>query len=376
MDIAAATRDYESWLSGLVPLHRPDLDWKHERMADPHDCFPFFRGTYYQWVRRWPEAAGPLADAPGVLAIGDLHLENFGTWRDADGRLCWGVNDFDEVDHLPYTNDLVRLAVSVRFARKSVALAIKTAPACRSLLAGYRKALEAGGTPFVLEERHRKLRALAMHADREPVRFWRRLTALLDDPAVEPPAGARAALVREMPGEGLSPQFRFRPRSGMGSLGKPRFVALARWNGSWVAREAKALTPPATAWAAGKGTKASPLAAEAAGRAVRCPDPSFKPGSEWVLRRLAPRSSRIELAQLRHAGDFPRLLRAMGAETANVHLGTPGAAERIQKDLVHRPEGWLADAARSLSRLVERDWEEWLASRRSGTLETLLPRLR
>jgi hypothetical protein len=363
MDILASTREYESWLAGLVPLHRPDLKYKHERMADPHDPFPFFRGTYYQWVRRWPEAVGALADAPTVLAVGDLHLENFGTWRDADGRLCWGVNDFDEVDHLPYTNDPVRLAVSVRLARKSVTYAIKTAPACRAILAGYRKALKAGGMSFVLEERHRKLRALAMHADREPVRFWRKLTALLDDPAVEPPDEARDALVREMPGEGLSPQFRFRPCSGMGSLGKPRFVALALWNGSWVAREAKALTPPATAWAAGKGAAAS-LAAEVAGRAVRCPDPSFKPGSGWVLRRLAPRSSRIELAQLRHASDFPRLLRAMGAETANVHLGTPGAAGRVLADLARRPEGWLVNSARSLFRLVERDWEAWRASRR------------
>jgi len=31
-----------------------------------------------------------------VLAVGDLHVENFGTWRDAEGRLIWGVNDFDE----------------------------------------------------------------------------------------------------------------------------------------------------------------------------------------------------------------------------------------------------------------------------------------
>jgi len=36
-----------------------------------------------------------------VLAVGDLHVENFGTWRDAEGRLIWGVNDFDEAWRLP-----------------------------------------------------------------------------------------------------------------------------------------------------------------------------------------------------------------------------------------------------------------------------------
>jgi uncharacterized protein (DUF2252 family) len=51
-----------------------------------------------------------LADAPQVLAVGDLYTENFGTWRDAEGRLVWGVNDLDEAHPLPYTNDLVRLA--------------------------------------------------------------------------------------------------------------------------------------------------------------------------------------------------------------------------------------------------------------------------
>ena len=36
----------------------------------------------------------PICFAAQVLAIGDIHLENFGTWRDVDGRLVWGVNDF------------------------------------------------------------------------------------------------------------------------------------------------------------------------------------------------------------------------------------------------------------------------------------------
>ena len=42
MDITTATREYESWLASLVTLHQPDLDYKHERMADPDDPFPFF----------------------------------------------------------------------------------------------------------------------------------------------------------------------------------------------------------------------------------------------------------------------------------------------------------------------------------------------
>src|SRR5207248_373594 len=101
------------------------LEYKHERMADPDNPFPFFRGTYYRWVQHWPDVCPELADAPRVLAVGDLHVENYGTWRDADGRLAWGVNDFDEADELPYTNDLVRLAASARFAKKAGVLEVK-----------------------------------------------------------------------------------------------------------------------------------------------------------------------------------------------------------------------------------------------------------
>ena len=53
-----------------------------------------------------------------MLGVGDLHVENFGTWRDAEGRLIWGINDFDEACPMPYTIDLVRLAASADLAIK------------------------------------------------------------------------------------------------------------------------------------------------------------------------------------------------------------------------------------------------------------------
>src|SRR5262249_20118319 len=45
-----------------------------------------------------------------------LHVENYGSSRDAEGRLVWGINDFDEAGPPPYTNDLVRLATSAWLA--------------------------------------------------------------------------------------------------------------------------------------------------------------------------------------------------------------------------------------------------------------------
>lgn len=354
MNIHQATREYEAWLAAAIPLPLvpADLDYKHEQMG-ADDPFPFFRATYYLWARRWAKHAGPLQEAPRVLAVGDIHLENFGTWRDADARLCWGVNDFDEVDELPYTHDLVRLAASVRFARHT--LGVKSADGCEAILTGYRECLTHGGRPFVLEEDHPELRALATAAD-QPAEFWVQKTEPANQPPVDPPDEVRALLTAALPAGGLTPDFRARLKAGKGSLGRPRYVALAKWLGGWVCREAKAAAPPATAWAT--GVAAENRAAEAVERAVRSPDPFYRPGEKWVVRRLAPRSTKLELKTLK-AEAVGQVLTAMGAEVANIHLGTPLAAVPILADLDKRPAGWLADAAKDMADRMEADWQAW-----------------
>jgi len=367
MSFSEATQKYESWLARVVPapLVRTDLDYKHQLLADQADPFPFFRGTYYRWAQHWAELAGPLAAAHRVLAVGDLHIENFGTWRDADGRLGWGVNDFDEVDELPYTNDLIRLAASIRFARKAGVLDIKFGAGCEAILEGYRECLKAGGRPFVLEEHHPYLRTVAMAADRDPVKFWEKMTKLLADTPANPPAEAQSAIETVFPIGGLRVEYRSRLRVGVGSLGRPRYVALAEWMGGWICREVKAFASPASSWATGVEGPVECKAADAVAGAIRSPDPFYRPGKRWVVRRLGPRSSRIELDHLQ-ASDAGRILHAMGAETANVHLATPGSATPVLTDLASRKAGWLADAAKALSEILEADWKEWQLSWSAG----------
>src|ERR1035441_5256596 len=117
MSIVEATRRFEAWLRRRTAVVEEDLDYKHEQMgADP---FLFFRATYYRWAQLWPEHCPKLARAPDGFSGGDLHIENFGSWSDAEGRLVWGVNDFDEAHPTAFTNDLVRLAVSALLAAQS-----------------------------------------------------------------------------------------------------------------------------------------------------------------------------------------------------------------------------------------------------------------
>src|SRR5688500_3482257 len=160
MNIIEATRAYEGWLGRQTAVVRADLRRKHELIAE--SPFVFLRGTFYRWVQLWPAVCAPLADAPPVLAVGDLHVENFGTWRDAEGRLVWGVNDLDEASALPYTSDLVRLATSAVLAVRDKGTAVRVRRICASILEGYAASIERGGRPVVLAERHGWLRQLAL----------------------------------------------------------------------------------------------------------------------------------------------------------------------------------------------------------------------
>src|SRR5215475_13387028 len=151
-NISHATRQYETWLARHLRVLKTDLRAKHRHMAE--DPFSFLRATFYRWMQLFPELCPKADKGPVVLAVGDLHVANFGTWRDVEGRLIWGINDFDEAFPLPYTLDLIRLATSASIAIKIGHLSSSSVGACEAILAGYSEALKNGGDPFVLSEKH------------------------------------------------------------------------------------------------------------------------------------------------------------------------------------------------------------------------------
>jgi hypothetical protein len=294
-----------------------------------------------------------------VLAVADLHVENYGTWRDLEGRLVWGVNDFDEATNLPYTLDLVRLATSAGLAAAEGHMNLDLKEACAAVLAGYSGALRVGGRAMVLAENDRWLRKLATGRLRDPVVFWERMRALPTARSTLP-SSVQGLLLQRLPDGAGRVRFA-RRRSGLGSLGPERLVALADWHGGEIAHEAKALTTSSWEWAHPSPSAGRIHYLDALAGAVRCPDPLVDVREGWLIRRLAPDCVRIELAQLPKRRDEGRLLKAMGWEAGNVHLGTRGAAKAILVDLTRRRQGWLRDAATRMARLVRADWKEWRA---------------
>jgi hypothetical protein len=143
----------------------------------------------------------------------------------------------------------------------------------------------------------------------------------------------------------------------MGSLGRRRYVALAQWRGGSIAREAKELCD--SAWLfAHPSRKSGILYQEALRCSIRCPDPFVQLRGSWIVRRLAPDCSRIELSSLPAKSDAALLLHAMGWETANIHLGSREASV-MSTDLKKRNPNWLFKAATAMVHSVQADWEEW-----------------
>ncbi len=78
-------------------------------------AFAFFRGACEFFARDWQELV-PRGAGPSLLVCGDLHLENFGAYRDDEGEFLFDINDFDESCLGPAPVDPVRCAASILLA--------------------------------------------------------------------------------------------------------------------------------------------------------------------------------------------------------------------------------------------------------------------
>ena len=355
MDISEATKSYESWLRHCTEVVESELTWKHRQMRG--DLFMFFRGTYYRWTQLWREVCKNLLNAPRVIGVGDLHVGSYGTWRDSEGRLCWGVDDFDDSYPLPYTNDLVRLATSVKLLTDSSNLNIKYREGCQAILEGYKEALGEGGCAFVLAEHEVNLEHLGIEAIKPPPSFWDKL---LRDPFVnghKVPPDARRALEKTLPPRAVYKVVR--RKAGMGSLGQRRFVAITMYEGGYIGREAKATVPSASLWKEGKRGRGERYYERAIASAVRSHDPYQRVIGDWLIRRLSPDSNPIGIDNLPKKRDEHKLLHAMGKEVGNVHLGQRRQRTRILQDVRRRPKNWLRRAGKQMARIVEKEWKQY-----------------
>ena len=347
MSIDTDATAYENWLHDHCSVVDEDLRYKHARMTK--SPFLFLRATFFRWARQIESIGSDLRGAPAVLAIGDTHLENFGTWRDAQGRAIWGVNDFDEADRMPYAFDLVRLATSARLSPTST---LGHKKAARAILAGYQTGL-LDPRPTLLDEQETWMRPLVAVSDAERREFWDEVDRT---PTTEAPNDVATRLIRHLPDDAAIERFATWAK-GAGSLGRPRYLAIARWRGGRIVREAKALVPSAWGWTHGTNSHSAAVLTLAQG-GTRSPDPFFDVDGPWIFRRIAADSRKIDARRMDER-DQRKLLHAMGHDIGAIHAMTEGAAGAIASHLETLPSSWLHRIAKDAAAVVKRDYADW-----------------
>jgi hypothetical protein len=320
-DAKELTSAYEAWLGSHLPLDPTELDRKHTEMA-AHE-YRFLRGSYYLWLTRVGELAPELLVGVRAPVVGDLHVENFGTWRDNDQVRRWGVNDFDELAQGAVLPDLVRLATSAVLAPH---ITLGDKDVCDLVLQTWSAATPRAAVDLK-EEGAGHLRTLVPEFD-DPAKFYADLAA---GPVAEVPTVVAAAATG-VAEAGWKPTWH-QHQAGTGSLGHRRVVGVGpAGDGSPHAREAKQLGPGTAQWMSGtRPDLVWPVPAvhlyEQVRQAIKGPAAATRV-QDWHVRDLAPDVVRIELTGLGHH-DSERLLRAMARATADVHGSVPGAFPAI-----------------------------------------------
>src|ERR1700743_2028502 len=100
-----------------APLLPNMVQLKYKLMAQ--NAFTFYRGTCHLFYEDLA-AAKPLPQSPLAWICGDLHLENFVSYKGDNRMVYFDLNDFDEGILAPAAWELARMAASIFIAFESL----------------------------------------------------------------------------------------------------------------------------------------------------------------------------------------------------------------------------------------------------------------
>jgi uncharacterized protein (DUF2252 family) len=322
-------------------------------------AFAFLRGSCHLFYEQLPRS-GLFKSAPLAWLCGDLHLENFGSYK-ADNRLVYfDLNDFDEALLAPATWDLVRMLTSLLVGAEVLKIRPDDATrlCCRFIEAyaaalGHAKAYwverdTAQGLVRTLLDGLRDRRRPAFLDTRTQVRGKKR-ALVVDGTKALPASPAQRAMVIDFMDAFAKTQpdpvfFRVidvaRRIAGTGSLGLDRFVILVRGKGSPDANyllDLKAASPSALA----------PF--------VKTPQPRWRSEAERVV------AAQIRLQAVPIA--FLHPVRVNGA--AYVLRGLQPSEDRVALGRPSRTTHELNQAVETMARVVA--WAQLRSAGRQGS---------
>jgi len=126
---------------------------KYEAMTE--NLFRFYRGANHLFYEDLKNAA-PLPPSPLTWICGDLHLENFGSYKSDNRLVYFDLNDFDEAVLAPATWEIVRMVTSILVAFDSLNIEQKRALNLSRLFIKNYSAKLSTGKPDYLERQTAK----------------------------------------------------------------------------------------------------------------------------------------------------------------------------------------------------------------------------
>lgn len=226
------------------------LKLKYKKLAT--DPFSFFRGTCHLFYEDFPQNS-LMNLAPLTWICGDLHLENFGSYKGDNRLVYFDINDFDESVLAPCTWDLVRFVTSIIVGSHSLGVDEKESLHLSNIyLKTYSQTLAKGKARTVeketakglvkdlLESLKKRNRADFLDQRTEKKKGKRRL--IIDNKRITKATDSQQAKVRELIRHwhhttNQNPDFYeiidIQKRiAGNGSLGLDRYIILVEGNGS------------------------------------------------------------------------------------------------------------------------------------------------
>jgi uncharacterized protein (DUF2252 family) len=367
--------------------------------------FAFLRATCHLFYARARQRA-LLPAAPAGWISGDLHLENFGSFRGANGLACFDINDFDEAALAPGTWDMLRLATSIlvwartrhRLAGERRALAkISLNAFADALMSGRPQALErtevTGAVRTLLRQVERRSAQTRLNLRTERRDGTGPLCLRLDPfHALPAPRLERirvtSGIERFAAGHPNPQSFRVldvaRRVAGLGSLGLPRWLVLVEGNGSpngcWLLDIKAARRSSAAAVVRARQPRWPSDAARivAVERQLQAEPPALLSNialgrEQYIIRELQPERDRLHLGHLDgEPAVISEILQTMGRQAAFALLRGAGqrrAARAAEWVDFARGSGWrgeLLHRARELAHLVHADWIQFAAAYDAG----------
>jgi uncharacterized protein (DUF2252 family) len=351
---------------------------KYEKMKK--DPFSFFRGSCHLFHEDWPMGA-EIDRAPQLFICGDLHLENFGTYKGADRQVYFGINDFDEGRYAVLTRDITRLAVSVLLVGKMLGLEeVDRSALATSLFDNYRQTLLTGQRQNLKEAKGLVGDLLVKSADRSRRDLLKKYLGDVDSDKLQEKDDKILAISDSQRDQVLSVYEQWAKRqskpefyecldikqrlAGLGSLGVDRYLLLVVGKGQeqrYLLDLKEQPVVSASPWSSSaqrvltvQSLRQSPVPALLGELSIG--------HKSFTLRELQPSQDKITCdADSIGQNDFRQLVQTVGQVTAWSHLQTDKLTEILD---YAAGEGWrsiVLEYAVEYAKQVQADYQEFVA---------------